>query len=73
MATTIDAVLFINLIDEMTGSIVSAVMLAAVILIPDEISPKSLTRESPERFAVLTIPSLEVLRMVLIPLNFLSI
>ena len=71
VATTIGAVLFIHLIDEVTGPTVSAIVLTVVILIFGEISPKSLAKESPERFAMFATPLLGVLRTVLTPLNFL--
>ena len=63
VATTIGAVLFIHLIDEVTGPTVSAIVLTVVILIFGE--------ESPERFAMFATPLLGVLRTVLTPLNFL--
>ena len=69
VATTIGAVLFIHLIDEVTT--VSAIVLTVVILIFGEVSPKSLAKESPERFAMFATPLLGVLRTVLTPLNFL--
>ena len=71
VATTIGAVLFIHLIDEVTGPTVSAIVLTVVILIFGEVSPKSLAKESPERFALFATPLLGVLRTVLTPLNFL--
>ena len=71
VATTIGAVLFIHLIDEVTGSTVSAILLTVVILIFGAVSPKSLAKESPERFAMFATPLLGVLRTVLTPLNFL--
>ena len=71
VATTIGAVLFIHLIDNVTGPTVSAIVLTVVILIFGEVSPKSLAKESPERFAMFATPLLGVFRTVLTPLNFL--
>ena len=48
MATTIGAVLFIKLIDDVRGPTVSAIVLTVVILIFGEVSPKSLAKENPE-------------------------
>ena len=62
VATTIGAVLFIHLIDEVTGPTVSAIVLTVVILIFGEVSPKSLAKESPERFAMFATPLLGVFR-----------
>ncbi|WP_297213689.1 HlyC/CorC family transporter [uncultured Flavonifractor sp.] len=70
-ATTIGAVLFIRLIDDVTGPTVSATVLTVVILIFGEVSPKSLAKESPERFAMFATPLLIVFRTILTPLNFL--
>ena len=71
VATTIGAVLFIRLLDDVRGPTVSATVLTVVILIFGEVSPKSLAKESPERFAMFATPLLGVFRAVLTPLNFL--
>ena len=71
VATTIGAVLFIRLIDDVRGPTVSATVLTAVILIFGEVSPKSLAKESPERFAMFATPLLSIFRAILTPLNFL--
>ena len=46
VATTIGAVLFIRLLDDVRGPTVSAIVLTVVILIFGEVSPKSLAKES---------------------------
>ena len=71
VATTIGAVLFIHLIDEVTGPTVSAIVLTVVILIFGEVSPKSLAKEHAESFAMFSAPILRVFLLVLRPLNFL--
>ena len=71
VATTIGAVLFIRLIDDLRGPTVSAIVLTVVILIFGEVSPKSLAKESPETFAMFSAPLLRVLVTVLTPLSFL--
>ena len=71
VATTIGAVLFIHLIDNVTGPTVSAIVLTVVILIFGEISPKSLAKEHAESFAMFSAPILRVFLLVLRPLNFL--
>ena len=71
VATTIGAVLFIKLLGEGKGPTVSAIVLTVIILIFGEVSPKSLAKESPERFAIFATPLLLVLLAVLTPLNFL--
>ena len=71
VATTIGAVLFIHLIDEVTGPTVSAIVLTVVILIFGEVSPKSLAKESPERFAMFSAPVMRLLLWVLAPVNWI--
>ena len=71
VATTIGAVLFIRLIGDVRGPTVSAIVLTVVILIFGEVSPKSLAKESPERFAMFSAPLLRMFEVLLTPLNFL--
>ena len=71
VATTIGAVLFIKLIDDVRGPTVSAVVLTVVILIFGEVSPKSLAKESPEQFAIFSAPLLRLFEIVLTPLTIL--
>ena len=71
VATTIGAVLFIHLIDEVTGPTVSAIVLTVVILIFGEVSPKSLAKENPEGWAMIATPLLRLLVVILTPANFL--
>ena len=71
VATTIGAVLFIKLIDDVRGPTVSAVVLTVVILIFGEVSPKSLAKENPETWAMFATPLLKLFMLVLTPLNFL--
>ena len=69
-ATTIATVLCTNLFHEL-GPTVATVALTIIILIFGEVSPKSLAKESPEKFAMFAAPLLGLLRVVLTPLNFL--
>ena len=70
-ASSIGTVLFIQLVGAEQGPTLSTVVLTVVILIFGEVTPKSLAKESPERFAMFATPLLGVLRTVLTPLNFL--
>ena len=72
VATTIGAVLFIRLLDDVRGPTVSAIVLTVVILIFGEVSPKSLAKESPEAWAMLSAPLLRAFVAVLTPANFRS-
>lgn len=69
-ATTIATVLFTKLLGSY-GPTVSTVVLTVVVLIFGEISPKSLAKESPERFAMFSAPLLHVFLVLLRPVNFL--
>ena len=70
-ATTISAVLFIELMGQERGPALSAIILTVVILIFGEITPKSLAKESPESWAMSSLPLLKFFLVVLTPLNFL--
>lgn len=71
VATTIGAVLFIQLIGPGKGPTVSATVLTIVILIFGEVTPKSLAKERPEAWAIVATPLLRVMAAVLTPVNFL--
>ena len=71
VATTIGAVLFIQLIGPGKGPTVSATVLTVVILVFGEVTPKSLAKERPEVWAIAATPLLRVLAVVLTPVNFL--
>ena len=53
------------------GATISTVVITIVVLIFGEISPKSVAKEFPERFAMFSAPILRVIILVLTPLNFL--
>ena len=71
VATTIGAVLFIQLIGPGKGPTVSATVLTIVILIFGEVTPKSLAKERPEAWAIVATPLLWVMAVLLTPVNFL--
>ena len=71
VATTISAVLFIDLMGQERGPALSAIILTVVILIFGEITPKSLAKESPESWAMSSLPLLKFFLLILTPLNFL--
>lgn len=70
-ASTIATLLFVALLkDNNLGATVSTVVLTVVILIFGEISPKSLAKDCPERFACFSAPIIRVLILLLTPVNF---
>lgn len=52
------------------GVTISTIVMTIVVLIFGEISPKSLSKESPEKFAMFSTPILKVLLIIFTPLNF---
>lgn len=71
-ATTLATVLFISLLGEARGPAMATLAITLVILIFGEISPKSLAKESPERFARFSAPFLRGLMVLMKPLTFLN-
>lgn len=69
-ATTISTLLFTKIFVTY-GATISTVVITIVVLIFGEISPKSVAKEFPERFAMFSAPILRVITVVLTPLNFL--
>ena len=69
-ATTISTLLFTKIFVTY-GATISTVVITIVVLIFGEISPKSVAKEVPERFAMFSAPILRVIILVLTPLNFL--
>ncbi len=69
-ATTVATVLCTKWFHEY-GPTVSTVALTIIILIFGEVSPKSLAKESPERWAMFSAPLLKILIVVLTPLSIM--
>ncbi len=67
---SIATVLFISLYGDI-GATVSTAVITVVVLIFGEISPKSLAKDSPEKFAMFSAPLINVFIIVLTPLNFI--
>lgn len=70
-SASLATVLFVKLLGAEAGPSVSTAVTTIVVLIFGEISPKSLAKESPERFAMAAAPILRVFMVVLTPFNFL--
>jgi len=64
-------VLFVNWLGNEAGPSVSTAVTTVVVLIFGEITPKSIAKESPEKFAMFSAPFLRMLMFVLTPFNFL--
>ena len=70
-SSTIGTVLFVALLGEGLGPTISTIVITVVVLIFGEITPKTLAKESPEKFACFAAYPLLVLTYVLWPLNWL--
>ena len=79
LASSLSTLLFISLftdpisgaVNESLATTVSTVVLTIVLLIFGEISPKTIAKESPEKFALFSAPMLSVLIIIFTPVNFL--
>ncbi len=69
-ASTIATVLFVRSWPQY-GAVMSTAVITLVVLIFGEISPKSLARERPERFAMAITPFVRLLMWIFTPLTFL--
>ncbi len=67
---SIATVLFIGLYGDI-GATISTAVITVIVLIFGEISPKSLAKDSPEKFAMFSAPFINVLIILLTPLNFI--
>ena len=68
--TSVCTLLFVHLLAD-AGATVSTIVSTVVVLIFGEITPKSLAKEMPEKFAMASAPFLRVLMVVLTPFSFL--
>jgi len=70
-ASSIGTLMFVDLMrDQDLGATVSTVVITVVVLIFGEITPKSIAKDSPERFAMFSSPAIRVLIWILTPINF---
>ena len=72
LASSLSTLLFIDLIaNQSLATTLSTVVLTVIILIFGEISPKSIAKEMPEKFAMFAAPIITLLMTVFTPLNWL--
>lgn len=68
-ASTLATILFLKVSKE-HGAVISTVVMTVLVLIFGEISPKSLAKETPEKFVMFSAPILRVIMVVLTPFNW---
>ncbi|MBO4948185.1 MAG: DUF21 domain-containing protein, partial [Peptococcaceae bacterium] len=71
LCSSMATVLFIALLDEARGPGVATIVTTIVVLLFGEISPKSIAKESPEKFAMALASILNVLVKLFTPINWL--
>ena len=69
--SSMGTVLFTRILGGSYGPTVSTVVITIAVLIFGEITPKSLAKEMPEKFAIFSAPVLNLLIVLFTPLNFL--
>ena len=70
-SASLATVLFVKLLGDEAGPSVSTAVTTVVVLIFGEVSPKSIAKECPEKFAMFSAPFLNLLSILLTPFNFL--
>lgn len=68
---SIATVLFIRLIGQDLGATISTIVITVIVLVFGEITPKTLAKESPEKFALFSAPIIYALMFVFYPINWL--
>lgn len=68
---SIGTLIFVDLLGQELGATVSTAVVTVVVLIFGEITPKSIAKDYPERFAMFSAPMIGALLWLFTPLNFL--
>lgn len=68
---SLSTLLFVRLLGEDAGASVSTAVTTVIVLVFGEVSPKSIAKESPEKFSMFSAPILNFMAVLLTPLNFL--
>lgn len=69
--TALATVLFVNAYGQELGATISTIVVTMVVLIFGEISPKSLAKESAEKFAMFSAPIIKIIMVVFAPMNLI--
>ena len=68
---SIATLFFVEYVSQENGATISTAVITVAVLIFGEISPKSIAKDMPERFAMFSAPMIQLLIWVLLPFNFL--
>lgn len=69
--SSVATVFFISKVDLAYGATVSTAVITVLVLVFGEISPKSIAKDMPERFACFSAPYINLLIILLTPINFI--
>ena len=69
-AASVGTVFFVKLCGEKAGPSISTAVITLIVLIFGEISPKSIAKDCPEKFAMFSAPIINALIWILTPVNF---
>ena len=70
LSASMATVLFVKMLGEEVGPSASTAVTTIVVLIFGEVTPKSIAKEMPEKFAMFAAPFLKMLQIVLTPFNY---
>jgi len=68
---SISTMLFVEIVNEQSGPAISTLVTTIIVLIFGEITPKSIAKDIPERFAMFSTPLISILNVILTPVNYL--
>ena len=72
LSSSLATILFVKMLGDAKGASVSTIVTTVLVLIFGEISPKSIAKESPDKFALFSAPIIAVLVKILTPVNFVE-
>lgn len=70
-SASLGTLFFIEFVSEKNGASISTIVMTVVVLIFGEITPKSIAKDCPERFAMFSAPVIRGLVVLFTPLNFI--
>ncbi len=71
LAASLATIIFVDLLGQDLGVTISTVVLTTVVLIFGEITPKSIAKQLPERFAMVITPFIKIVSYVILPVTFI--
>jgi len=70
LGASLTTVLFVNALGTDLGATMSTIVFTVIVLILCEVSPKTIAKEYPEKFAMFAAPIIQTMIFLLLPLNF---